>query len=278
MKKQLTKLSIACCMILPTTVFANEHISISGSTSVTEVMDVLAETYHQIHPDVYIDINGIGSSAGIKSAINGVSDLGMASRNLSATEKQAGLTENVIARDGIAVVVNPDNPIDSLNKKQITALFKGNITQWSSVGGDNQPVVVVTRGNGSGTRGAFEELMELTTKINGSKVSSISQHAQVANSNGIEKTIVANNKEAIGFVSLGSVNYTVKAIKVDGHSASVENVINNSYPLSRPFIVMNQPGKLKPAAKAFLQWINSTEGQKIISAQGYIPTCVRGNC
>ncbi|EAS45385.1 phosphate ABC transporter substrate-binding protein [Photobacterium profundum] len=271
MKKSLITLSLAASILLPATAFANDHISISGSTSVTEIMEVLAETYHQTHPDVFIDVNGTGSSAGIKSAIEGVSDLGMASRNLSTKEKQANLIENVIARDGIAVVVNPANPIQSLSKAQIASLFTGDITQWSAVGGDSQPVVVVTRENGSGTRGAFEELIELTTKINGIKVSSISQHAQVASGNGIEKTVVANNKEAIGFVSLGSIDSSLKAINVDGHQASVENVMNNSYPLSRPFIVMSQPGKIKVAAKDFIKWIDSPEGQKIIKAKGYIP-------
>ncbi len=113
--------------------------------------------------------------------------------------------------------------------------------------------------------------MELTSKVHGVKVSSISQRAQVASGNGIEKTIVASNKEAIGFVSLGSIDNTLKAISVNGHPASAENVANKSYPLSRPFIVINQPGKLKASAKNFLKWIDSNEAQKIIKEKGYIP-------
>ncbi len=268
MTKSLLTLSLILSTVaVSTSAMAAEHIAVSGSTSVTDVMEVLGETYHKSHPDVFIDINGTGSSAGIKSSIEGVNDLGMASRNLSAEEKKAGLIETEIARDGIAVVVNP---INNLTKAQIEKLFKGEITQWSAVGGNSDPVVVTTRENGSGTRGAFEELMELTTKINGVKVSTISQKAQVASGNGIEKTVVANNKDAIGFVSLGSIDDTLKAVNVDGHKASVEDVVNKTYPLSRPFLVLNQPGKLKPAAKEILAWIMSPEVQKIIKDKVYI--------
>lgn len=271
MTKSLLALSfLTACTTISTAAMASEHIAVSGSTSVSEIMEVLGETYHQSHPDVFIDINGTDSSAGIKSSIEGVNDLGMASRNLSAAEKKAGLVETEIARDGIAVVVNPANPVNNLTTQQIKQLFEGDVSQWSAVGGNSDPVVITTRENGSGTRGAFEELIHLTTTINGVKVSTISQRAQVASGNGIEKTVVEHNKDAIGFVSLGSIDNTLKAVTVNGHKASVADVINNSYPLSRPFLVLNQPGKLKPAAKDFLAWIMSPAGQKIVKQKGYV--------
>lgn len=270
MKKSL--LALCLCSTLSAPVFAADHISISGSTSVTEVMDVLAEIYQKENPNVEIDVNGIGSSAGIKAAASGVTDLGMASRDLTPSEKELGLVEHVIAKDGIAVVVNPTNAVTSLTTDQIKNLFDGSVENWQQVGGSDNNVVVASRESGSGTRGAFEELMHLTKKINNFNVSTITRHGLIASGNGIEKTTVANNQQAIGFISLGSVDSSVKTVDVNGAKATVQNVINGSYPISRPFIVLNQAKKLSQPAQQFVNWMESKEAQTIISKRGYIST------
>lgn len=270
MKKSLLTLCLFSTLSVPA--FASQHISISGSTSVTEVMEVLAEVYEKEHVNIDIDVNGVGSTAGINSAASGITELGMASRDLTPVEKKLGLVEHVIARDGIALVVNPTNPVTNLTKEQARHLFDGSTKNWQQVGGSNSNVVVATRENGSGTRGAFEELLQLTKKINGFDISTITQHAIVASGNGIEKTTVANNHQAIGFISLGSVDSSVKTLNVNGAKASVENVINGSYPISRPFIVLNQANKLTKPAQDFVHWMGSKEAQTIIQNQGYIST------
>ncbi|ODQ01182.1 MULTISPECIES: phosphate ABC transporter substrate-binding protein [Salinivibrio] len=249
---------------------AQETVSISGSTSVTEVMEVLAETYHQQHQDTYIEVQGTGSSAGIKAAKNGTSYFGMASRELKASEKESSLKETVIARDGIAVVVNNANGVKNLTADQIAKIYRGEITNWSNVGGENKPIVLVTRDTASGTRGAFESIMGLKRKVNGMKVSAISQKAQVANGNGVVKTIVANNPLAIGYISLGSVDDSLKALSVDGHAPTTEAVAAGDYKVARPFLVLHKEGTTSAAADDFLNWVLSADGQKIVANQGYI--------
>ncbi|MCG6282631.1 substrate-binding domain-containing protein, partial [Vibrio diabolicus] len=142
-----------------------------------------------------------GSSAGVKAAKNGSADIGMSSRNLKDSEKEPTLVEEVIARDGIAVVVHPSNTVKGLTAEQVSEIYKGDITNWKQVGGEDKPIVAITRDTASGTRGAFEEIMELKKKISGKTVSAISQRAQVANGNGGLKTMVASNPYSIGYIS-----------------------------------------------------------------------------
>lgn len=247
---------------------AKETISAVGSTSVTPLMEVFGETYMKSH-DVFIEVQGVGSSAGVKAAKNGSANLGMASRDLKASEKEPTLVAEVIARDGIAVVVNPKNGVKGLTSEQISEIYKGKVTNWKEVGGSDKPIVAITRDTASGTRGAFEDIMELKMKINGKKVSAISQRAQVANGNGGLKTMVASNPYAIGYISLGTVDSSVHALSVDGVDASVANVKNGSYKVARPFLVLY---KGKPAAETqkFLDWMLSADAQKIVDQKGYI--------
>ncbi|WP_434360250.1 phosphate ABC transporter substrate-binding protein [Parasalinivibrio latis] len=270
MKGKLIGLLALAGTMAATSVSANETISVSGSTSVTEVMEVLAETYHSLHKNTFIEVQGTGSSAGIKAAKNGTSMFGMASRELKTSEKEDALKETVIARDGIAIVVNSGNTINDLTKEEIAAIYRGDITNWADVGGESKPIVVVTRDTASGTRGAFEDIMNLKRKVNGISVSSISQRAQVANGNGVVKTIVANNPFAIGFISLGSVDKSLKAVKVDGHAPSVAAVQAGTYNVARPFLILHKDNKMTDTGRAFLNWATSEEGQKIVSQQGYI--------
>ncbi|MCE0495001.1 phosphate ABC transporter substrate-binding protein [Vibrio salinus] len=249
---------------------AKETISAVGSTSVTPLMEVFGETYMKTNSNVFIEVQGVGSSAGIKAAKNGSASIGMASRDLKPAEEEPSLVEEVIARDGIAVVVNPKNGVKGLTAKQVAEIYKGEVTNWKQVGGNDKPIVAITRDSASGTRGAFEDIMKLKKKINGKKVSAISQRAQVANGNGGLKTMVASNPYAIGYISLGTVDSSVHALSIDGVSASVANVKNGSYKVARPFLILYKKGKPSAETQKFLDWMLSKEAQKIVSQKGYI--------
>ncbi len=249
---------------------AKETISAVGSSSVTPLMEVFAETYMKMDSNVFIEVQGPGSSAGVKAAKNGSADLGMSSRNLKASEKEPTLVEEVIARDGIAVVVNPKNGVKGLTSEQVSEIYKGKITNWKDVGGADKPIVAITRDTASGTRGAFEDIMELKMKIDGKKVSAISQRAQVANGNGGLKTMVASNPYAIGYISLGTVDSSVHALAVDGVEASVANVKAGTYKVARPFLVLYKEGKPSAETQKFLDWMLTDEAQALVASHGYI--------
>ncbi|MGF1698535.1 phosphate ABC transporter substrate-binding protein [Vibrio kyushuensis] len=253
-----------------TTVSAKETISAVGSSSVTPLMEVFSETYMKANNQVFIEVQGPGSSAGVRAAKNGTADLGMSSRDLKDSEKEATLVEEVVARDGIAVVVNPNNKLDGLTAEQVTAIYKGDITNWKDVGGADKPIVAITRDTASGTRGAFEDIMKLKMKVNDIKVSAISQRAQVANGNGALKTMVASNPYAIGYISLGTVDESVNALAVDGTEASVDNVKNGSYKVARPFLVLYKQGQPTAEAQKFLDWMLTDEAQQLVDNKGYI--------
>lgn len=234
-------------------------IQIAGSTSVQPLSEELAKAFMAKKPNVRIDIAGGGSGAGIKAATDGTADIGASSRELKAEEKK--VKEFVIALDGIAVVVHKDNKVDDLKKDDIKKIFLGEITDWSKVGGDNGPIHVITRESGSGTRGAFEEIV-LGKDAAGQQLT-VFDKANVQNSTGAIRTAVASDKNAIGFISLGSLDSSVKAVKFDGVEATIANVKANTYKLSRPFLYMT---KQEPAGevKAFIDWVLSTEGQEIV--------------
>lgn len=248
---------------------ANETVSVVGSSSVSPIMEVLGETYAKSH-DVTVEVQGPGSSAGVRAAHDGSSDLGMSSRELKDSEKADNIKEVVIARDGIAVVVHNNNPVTDLSKEEVAKIYKGEITNWKQVGGDDKPIVVATRDTASGTRGAFEDIMSLKKKINGIKVSAISQRAQVASGNGQLKTIVANNPFAIGYISLGSVDGSVKPLSIDNHKPSIAAIKAGEYGVQRPFLVVYKDGRPSQAALDFLTWVKGPEGQKIVADKGFI--------
>ena len=243
-------------------------VTVSGSTSVAHVMEVLAENYQSV-TDKNVEVQSTGSSAGIRAAKNGTSMIGMSSRNIKQSELSSDTKEIVIARDGIAAAVNNANPVKNLTQEQISKIYRGEIKNWNEVGGESRPIVVVTRENGSGTRGAFEEIMKLQRTINGHKVTAITPTAQVGNGNGMIKTIVANNPFAIGYISLGSVDGSLRAIDVDGIAATDDNIAAGDYQIARPFIVLvdnNAPS----TAQEFIKYIMSDDGQGIVASEGYI--------
>jgi len=234
-------------------------IIVAGSTSVQPYAEVLAEEYMILHPDAVIDIQGGGSSAGIMAAQSGTSNLGMSSRVLKDEEKSLWYVE--IARDGLAVITNPANPIQSLTLDQISDIYSAKITDWSQLGGTKAKIHIITREDGSGTRDAFVNLVM--------GESNITPRAIVQDSNGAVRQLVADDPNAIGYISLGLVDETVQALQLDGVEATRDNVMNGSYNLSRPFLFVAQ---VEPTGQTreFLDYVLSEEGQQILINEGLI--------
>lgn len=237
-------------------------IEVSGSTSVTPLMEKLAESYKTIVPHVSININGTGSSDGVKAANQGTSELGMSSRGLKTEEKGFGLDELVIAVDGIAVIVHPENPLNNLSLEQIQGIYTGSISDWSEVGGKAGKIAVISREPGSGTRGAFEEIVEFKDKL--------VLGATEFDGTGAVKAEVSKNVDAVGYISLGSVDASVKALKVEGIEASAANVVNGSFKIARPFLVLYRENNINAETRKFLEWILSSDGQAI-AATNWVP-------
>jgi phosphate transport system substrate-binding protein len=234
-------------------------IIIAGSTSVQPFAEALAEEYMRLNPGFIIDVQGGGSSAGIMSAQTNTADIGMSSRELKDEEKTLWSVE--IARDGLAVIVHPSNPVHNLTLQQVRYIYSGVITNWNQLGGVNKKIHVITREEGSGTRSAFESLV--MNEIN------IDPHSIVQDSNGTVRLLVGDDPYSIGYVSLGLVNEKVKAVELDGVKATRDNVINGTYNLSRPFIFV---ASAEPSGdvKKFLEFVLSDEGKRMLNAEGLI--------
>ncbi|SHH98881.1 phosphate ABC transporter substrate-binding protein [Clostridium grantii] len=235
-------------------------VAVVGSTSVQPLAQELADAFSEIEPGIQVDIQGVGSSAGVKAANEGTADIGTSSRELKEEEKGYGLTEHIIAYDGIAIVVSPNNTVEDLTTEQIAQIFKGEITNWSEVGGADADILVVSREDGSGTRGAFEELVKLLDENDASLVRA---DALIADGNGAVKANVASKENAIGYVSLEYLDDTLKAVKVDDVEVSVENIKAGTYKISRPFLMLTN-GELNEATQAYLDFIMSDAGQEIV--------------
>ncbi len=234
---------------------------IAGSTSVQPYAEVLAEEFMIINPDTEIDIQGGGSSAGITAAQTQSAEIGMSSRGLKDEEKSLWSIE--IARDGLVIIVNPENPIKNLTLNEVRNIYTGSITEWSQLGGTESKIHLIAREEGSGTRSAFTELVmneeEITPK------------AIVQDSNGSVRQLVAGDPNAIGFISMGLVNEQIKALALDGVEATAENIMNGSYALSRPFLFVTN-GEPTGTAKSFIDFTMSKEGQELLSHEGLIPS------
>jgi len=239
------------------------EITVSGSTSVEKIGIALGDEFMAMYPDVKYTYQGIGSSAGVKNANEGVTMLGTASRNIKDSEKEWGMTEEVLAYDGIAVVVNPANTaVSNLTMEEIQKIYLGEITNWSQVGGDDAAIVVVSREDGSGTRGAFEELVEFENALTAS--------ALISEGNGGVHATVAENEAAIGYISFTYIDAQVKTVTVEGVEPTVENVLATTYPISRPFMIVYHEANLSDAAKAFLEFTKTDLAKEIIEEKGGI--------
>lgn len=241
----------------------SQTISISGSTSVGPLAEKLAEKYKEQHP-IKIEVNQIGSSAGITNAMSGVSEIGMSSRDLKEEEKNSGVVETIIAYDGIVVVTHPSNKVKDLTMEQVKEIFTGKVTNWKELGGDDLEIVVVSREDGSGSRDAFQEIV-------GYSSGELVRSAIVASGNGNIKTTVAMNKHAVGFISFEYVDSTIATIDINGVEPTAENVLQEKYSLSRPFLFVHKEENLSEEGRKFIDFILSPEGQAIAAETGAIP-------
>lgn len=243
-------------------------LTISGSTSMEEVNNALADAFMAANPGVKINIQALGSAQGIQSAVEGTAQLGASSRALNADEKSKtpDLKETTIAMDGIAVVVNPANKVADLKKEDIKRIYLGEISNWKDVGGDDKPITVIRREDGSGTLDAFSEL------VLGGKTKEIQYAASavIQNSTGAVLSAVAGDPNAIGFASMGAVDSKVKAVKIDGVEATAANVLNGTYKAQRPFNYVTK-GDATGIAKAFVEYALSADGQKVVEEAKAIP-------
>jgi phosphate transport system substrate-binding protein len=241
------------------------QLSLAGSTTVQPLAEKLGEQYMEDNPNVKIDVAGGGSSSGVKAAGDGTADIGNASREIKDSELETypDLVIHTIARDGIAIVAHPEATVDELTVEQARQIFAGEITNWSEVGGENAPITVVSREEGSGTRGAFEDMVM-------GDDAAITDEAIFQDSNGKVRTTVSSTPNSIGFLSFGYLDESVLAMYIDGVEPSVENAQNGSYPVVRPLnmVTLGEPTGL---AEGFLDFIMSAEGQAIVEDEGYIP-------
>jgi phosphate transport system substrate-binding protein len=234
-------------------------LTVAGSTSVQPFAEMLAEEYMARHPGKKVFIQGGGSSAGIQAVRTGAADIGMSSRRLMEREKE--LLGTPIAYDAIAVIVNPQNPLNNLSTEQIRGIFSGKVTKWNGIGGPDHSLTMVTREEGSGTREAFQKMVMGQREI--------SLGGLVQDSNGAIRQVVADDPNAIGYISLGLVEKSVKALKIDGIQPNMENIMKSRYQIIRPFLfVFRDPPQ--GLAKDFLDFILSAEGQKLLKQEGLI--------
>lgn len=238
-------------------------IAMAGSTSMEKLANAVAEAFMNKYPEVTVTAEFTGSGAGIESLLGGSIDIGNTSRNLKDEEKEGGAVENIVAIDGIAVIVDNANTVENLTKDQLVSIYKGEITNWSEVGGEDAPIVVVGRESGSGTRDGFESILE---------VEEACKYASELDSTGAVIAKVASTPGAIGYASLGDVDDSVKKVSLEGAEANVENIQNGSYILSRPFVMatMGEISEQSDAVQALFDYLQSDEGKEVIESVGLI--------
>ena len=237
-------------------------VSKDGSTAMEKVIGALGESFMAANEGVEFTYNPTGSGAGITAAQEGRCDIGLSSRALKDEEKAGGLKETVLAYDGIAIIVNPENPVNDLTLDQIAKLYIGEITNWKDVGGNDAEVVLIGREAASGTRDGFESITGTKYKC---------QYRQELTSTGDVITAVSQNPDAIGYASLASIKDSVKALNVDGVTPSEATVKDGSYKVQRPFVLVTVEGKeLTPVAQKFFDYITSPDAAAIIAKAGAV--------
>lgn len=237
-------------------------VNTDGSTSMKDVMGVLIETYGEIQKDVTVNYSGTGSGAGIEAVLAGNVDIGLSSRALKPEEEEKGAVGHTVALDGVAIVVNPASGVEDLTVEQIAQIFKGEITNWSELGGEDAEIAVLGREDGSGTRSAFEEIVG---------VDGACKYTNEYSSTGDVIGNVASNPNAIGYASLSAVDETVKAVKVGGVECSEATIKDGSYEIQRPFLMVTMEGaELSPAAEDFLSYATSADVAEYIAAAGAV--------
>jgi len=237
-------------------------VSTDGSTSMEKVINSLGESFMAMNKDVKFTYNPTGSGSGIQAVSEGRCDIGLSSRALKDDEKASGLVETVVALDGIAIVVNPENPVSDLDIDTIAKIYTGEITNWKDVGGNDAEIVLIGRETGSGTRDGFESITDTKDAC---------QYRQELTSTGDVINTVSQNPDAIGYASLSAVGDSVKALTVGGVEATEATVKDGSYVVQRPFVLVTKEGtKLSPAAQAFFDYALSADAASIIAAAGAV--------
>lgn len=264
MKKIISLLTVAILLVCALTGCGGnkEAVATDGSTSMNKVIGALGEAFEN-DTGITVTYNATGSGAGIQAVEEGRCDIGLSSRDLKDEEKANGLEGTILAYDGIAIIVNPNNPVSDLDIETIAKIYTGEIKNWKEVGGNDAEIVLIGREAGSGTRDGFESITDTEDKC---------QYRQELTSTGDVITTVASNPGAIGYASLASVKDTVKALTVGGVAPSEETIKDGSYVVQRPFVlVTKKDAKLTESAQKFFDYITSEAANEIISGAGVVP-------
>ena len=261
---------VLCAAVMALSLFAacgqkandSGTVATDGSTSMEKVIGALGESFMSANSGVTFTYNPTGSGSGIKAVQEGRCDIGLSSRALKDEETASGLVGTTVALDGIAIIVNPENPVSDLSVEQIASIYTGEITNWKDVGGNDAEIVLIGREAGSGTRDGFESITGTTDTC---------QYRQELTSTGDVITTVSQNPDAIGYASLSSVKDTVKALTVGGVAPTEDTVKDGSYVIQRPFVLVTKDGtKLSDAAQKFFDYALSSEAAPIIAAAGAV--------
>lgn len=242
---------------------SNKTVTTDGSTSMSTVIGSLGEAFELDNKNISVTYNPTGSGSGIKAVSEGRCDIGLSSRDLKAEEAEAGLMATVLAYDGIAIIVNPENPVSDLDTETIAKIYTGEITNWNEVDGDDTEIVLIGREAGSGTRDGFESITDTEDQC---------QYRQELTSTGDVITTVSQNPGAIGYASLASVKDSVKVLQIGGVEPSEETIKDGSYVIQRPFVLVTKAdAELSEEAQKFFDYITSEDAADVITSAGVVP-------